>query len=335
MERSEMRGLGSRITPRCARLHPGYMLLAALAAIFVSTPAPAAEVFKLAIGQRGLWDSAIAEIGTEAGIFARHGLELQAFYTSGGGETQQAVISASSDIGVSAGTLGVLGAYAKGAPVRIIAGEATGTAEYYFVRGQSPVRSMRDITPDMTFAYSTNGSGTHITALRFLKEYGIAPKLVATGSVPATFTQVMSGQIDVGFSTPPFGLDAANEGRIRIIATANDLTSVRSQTVRVTIANAADLARRREAYRAFIAAYRETIDWMYADPRAIAAFARYAQIPETMAQTVRDRFYPKTMLQLDQVAGIDALMADAVTFKYIAAPLNPAQLDDLLQLPGK
>jgi hypothetical protein len=28
MERSEMRGLGSRITPRCARLHPGYMLLA-------------------------------------------------------------------------------------------------------------------------------------------------------------------------------------------------------------------------------------------------------------------------------------------------------------------
>src|SRR5215470_14510262 len=256
MERSGMRD--SRITPRCARLHPGYML--ALAFMLAATSAPAAEVFKLAIGQRRLWDSAIAEIGTEAGIFARHGLELQSFYTSGGGETQQAVISGSSDIGVSAGTLGVLGAYAKGAPVRIIAGEATGTAEYYFVRAESPVRAMGDIKPSMTFAYSTNGSGTHITALRFLKQYGIGPKLVATGSVPATFTQVMSGQIDVGFSTPPFGLDAASEGRIRIIATANDLASVRSQTVRVIIANAGDLAQRREAYRAFIAAYRETID---------------------------------------------------------------------------
>jgi len=306
-----------------------------LAFIFASAPAGAADVFKLAIGQRGLWDSAIAEIGTEAGIFARYGLELQAFYTSGGGETQQAVISGSSDIGVSAGTLGVLGAFAKGAPVRIIAGEATGTAEYYFVRAESPVRSMRDIKPAMTFAYSTNGSGTHITALRFLKEYGIEPKLVATGSVPATFTQVMSGQVDVGFSTPPFGLDAAAEGRIRIIASANDLSSVRSQTVRVIIANAPDLARRRGAYSRFIAAYRETIDFMYDDPRAIAAFARHAQISEPMAQTVRDRFYPKTMLQLDRIAGIDELMADAVAFKYIPAPLIAAQLDELLQLPGR
>ncbi len=309
------------------------ILLAAVAAVLMSAPTPAAEVFKLAIGQRGLWDSAIAEIGTEAGIFSRHGLELQSFYTSGGGETQQAVISGSSDIGVSAGTLGVLGAYAKGAPIRIIAGEATGTAEYYFVRTESPVRSMRDIKPDMTFAYSTNGSGTHITALRFLKQYGITAKLVATGSVPATFTQVMSGQIDVGFSTPPFGLDAADEGRIRIIAKANDLASVRSQTVRLIIANASDLARRREAYRAFIAAYRETIDFMYAEERAIAAFARYARISEPMARNVRDRFYPKTMLQLDRVSGIDDLMADAVTFKYIPAPLSAAQLEELLQLP--
>src|SRR5262249_17524819 len=136
MERGEMRGHRSRITPpgRSARgLHPGYMLALALALI-LSAQAHAADVFKLAIGQRGLWDSAIAEIGTEAGIFPRYGLELQAFYTSGGGETQQAVISASSDIGVSAGTLGVLGAFAKGAPIRIVAGEATGTAEYYFVR---------------------------------------------------------------------------------------------------------------------------------------------------------------------------------------------------------
>src|ERR1043166_42292 len=139
MPRREMRGRRSRITSRGAGLDPGYMLV--LAFMLGAAPAPAAEVFKLAIGQRGLWDSAIAEIGTDAGIFARHGLELQTFYTSGGGEPQQAVISGSSDIGVSAGTLGVLGAYAKGAPVRIIAGEATGTAEYYFVRAASPVRA--------------------------------------------------------------------------------------------------------------------------------------------------------------------------------------------------
>jgi NitT/TauT family transport system substrate-binding protein len=303
--------------------------------LLASPAAPAAEVLKLAIGQRGLWDSAIAELGQQAGVFRRHGLELEVFYTSGGGETQQAVISGSADVGVSAGTLGVLGAYAKGAPIRIIAGEATGTAEYYFVRAASPVRAMRDITPDMTFAYSTNGSGTHITALRFLKEYAIAPKLVATGNVPATFTQVMSGQVDVGFSTPPFGLEAASEGKIRIIAASNDLASVRSQTVRLIIANAGDLARRRDAYRQFIVAYRETIDWMYADPQAIAAFARYAQISEATAQAVRDRFYPKAMLQLDAVSGLDDLMRDAIAFKYIPQALSGTQRDELLQLPAR
>src|SRR3954453_13584097 len=143
--------------------------IAALLAV-LAYPAFAADTLKLAIGQRGLWDSSFAEIGIEAGIFAKHGLELQVFYTSGGGETQQAVISGSADIGVSPGTLGVLGAFSKGAPIRIIAGEATGTAEYYFVRAASPVqKDFKGVTPDMTLAYSTNGSGTHITALRFMK----------------------------------------------------------------------------------------------------------------------------------------------------------------------
>src|SRR5947209_16938343 len=181
---------------------------AVLLATLASQQAVAADQLKLAIGQRGLWDSSIAEIGTQFGIFARPGLELPVFYTSGGGETQQAVISGSADIGVSPGTLGVLGAFAKGAPIRIIAGEATGTAEYYFVRADSPVqKDFKSVGPEMTLAYSTAGSGTHITALRFMKEYGFTAKLVATGNVPATFTTVISGQVDIGFSTPPFRLE--------------------------------------------------------------------------------------------------------------------------------
>ena len=305
-----------------------------LALALAAGPAFAADTLKLAIGQRGLWDSAIAEIGTQAGIFAKHGLELQMFYTSGGGETQQAVISGSADIGVSPGTLGVLGAFAKGAPIRIIAGEATGTAEYYFVKADSPVqKDFKAVRPDMTLAYSTNGSGTHITALRFMKDYGFAAKLVATGNVPATFTQVMSGQVDIGFSTPPFGLDALAEGRSRLIALANDLPSVRNQTVRVTIANANDLAKRRDVYDRFIRAYREAIDWMYANDAAVEAFARYASITPATARTVRDRFYPKAMLQLDRIEGMAELMQDAITFKYIPAALSQPQLDELLQLP--
>src|SRR5215470_17495243 len=110
-----------------------FILFAIVIAMARIAPARADDLLKLAIGQRGLWDSSIAELGQAAGIFRTHGLELQVVYTSGGGETQQAVISGSVDIGVAAGSLGVLSIFAKGAPVRIIAGEATGTAEYYFV----------------------------------------------------------------------------------------------------------------------------------------------------------------------------------------------------------
>jgi NitT/TauT family transport system substrate-binding protein len=312
------------------------LIAAALLAALTSTSASAADTLKLAIGQRGLWDSSFAEIGTQFGLFARHGLELQVFYTSGGGETQQAVISGSADIGVSPGTLGVLGAFAKGAPIRIIAGEATGTAEYYFVKADSPVqKDFKGVKPEMTLAYSTAGSGTHITALRFMKDYGFTAKLVATGNVPATFTSVMSGQVDIGFSTPPFGLDALAEGRARLIALANDLPSVRNQTVRLIIANATDLGKRREVYDRFVKAYRETIDWMYSDRQAIEAFAKYASITPAIAQKVRDEFYPKTMLQLDEVKGMPELMQDAIAFKYIPAALTQAQLDELLQLPKK
>jgi NitT/TauT family transport system substrate-binding protein len=311
-------------------------LLLGVVAALIAQPAFAADTLKLAIGQRGLWDSSIAEIGTQAGIFAKHGLELQVFYTSGGGETQQAVISGSADIGVSPGTLGVLGAFAKGAPIRVIAGEATGTAEYYFVRAGSPVqKGFKNVKPEMTLAYSTNGSGTHITALRFIKDYGFHAKLTATGNVPATFTSVMSGQVDIGFSTPPFGLDALKEGKSRLIALANDLPSVRNQTVRVTIANADDLGRRREVYDRFIKAYREALDWMYSDPRALEAFAKYAAISVETARTVRDQFYPRTMLQLDEVKGMPELMQDAIAFKYIPAVLSQQQLDELLQLPKR
>jgi len=311
-------------------------LFAALALILLPSTSFAADLLKLAIGQRGLWDSAIAEIGTGAGIFQKHSLDLQVVYTSGGGETQQAVISGSVDIGVSPGMLGVLSIYAKGAPVRVIAGEATGTAEYYFVKADSPVqKDFKGVTPNMTLAYSTNGSGTHITALRFMKDYGFQARLVATGSVPATFTSVMSGQIDIGFSTPPFGLEAAERGQIRIVALANDLESVRTQTVRVTIANANDLGRRREVYDRFLRAYREVIDFMYADARAIEAFAKYAGISTTLAQTVRDRFYPKAMLQLDEVKGLDPMMQDAIAFKYLTQPLTPQQVGELLQLPAR
>src|SRR3954467_13523776 len=102
-------------------------LLAATAAALLgaAVPASAEDTVKLAVGQRGNWDTSVSEIGQRAGIFKKHGLVLEMVYTQGAGETQQAVISGSVDLGIAAGVMGVLGAYSKGAPVRVIAAETT------------------------------------------------------------------------------------------------------------------------------------------------------------------------------------------------------------------
>src|ERR1700738_4693234 len=137
------------------------LLLAAVGVLASVHPASAEDVLKLAVGQRGNWDTCVGEVGQRAGIFKKHGLPLEIVYTQGAGETQQAVISGSVDIGVAAGVMGVLSAYSKGAPVRVIGAEQTGLPDmYFYVLAASPIKSLKDAA-GKTIAYSTNGSSTH------------------------------------------------------------------------------------------------------------------------------------------------------------------------------
>ncbi len=314
---------------RCAL---GSLLAACAMLAFTLSEAAAQDKLKLAIGQRGNWDTAIPELGTRAGIFKKHGLELEMLYTQGGGETQQAVISASVDVGLAAGTLGVLGAYSKGAPVRIIGAEATGLADYWYVRADSPIKTLKD-TDGKTIAYSTNGSSTHSVVLAFIKENDLKAKPVATGGTASTLTSVMSGQVDVGWSAPPFGLKEMDDGKIRLIARGNDAAAFRNQTVRLVITHADTLQKRKEALARFMQAYRETIDWMYSDPSALKHYAEFVGIPEQMAKRVRDDFFSKDMLWPDEIKGLDQIIPDAVSLKYLAQPLTKEQLAELIQIP--
>src|SRR5262249_29881509 len=151
------------------------LCVAAALALTAAGPAAADDALKLTIGQRGNWDTAIAHLGSKAGIFKKHGLELEMIYTSGSGETLQPVIAGSVDLGLVVGTLGAIGAYAKGAPVRIVGAEATGAADYWYAKASSPIRGLKD-TDGKTLAFSTNGSSTHSIVLAFIKEFGLKAK---------------------------------------------------------------------------------------------------------------------------------------------------------------
>jgi NitT/TauT family transport system substrate-binding protein len=313
----------------------GFLAATALLLTLPVAPSRADDTLKLAIGQRGNWDTAITELGQRAGIFKKHGIVLDMLYTSGGGETQQAVISGSVDIGTAAGVMGVLSAFSKGAPVRILGAQATGAADFWYARTNSGINSLKD-TDGKTIAYSTNGSSTHSIVLAFMKEFGLKAKPTATGSPSSTLTQVMSGQIDVGWSSPPFGFKQMDEGAIKIVGRANDAPLVRGQTIRLVITNPDTLAKRKDALVRFMDAYREAIDYMYGDnPQVIKDYAEFAGVSEAVAKRVRDEFFVKSLLDPDEIKGIDQIVPEAVTLKYTAAPLTKEQLAELIQIPPR
>src|SRR5689334_13914397 len=294
---------------------------ALLAIMAMATPALADDAIKLAVGARGNWETAAAELGQTAGFFKKRGIALDILYTQGSGETQQAVISGSVGIGVGLGTTSVMAAFAKGAPLVAIGNASTGSSEFWYVRADSPVQGMKD-AGGRTIGFSTVGSSSHMEVLAFVKESGVDAKPVATGGTAATFTQVMSGQIDIGWSSPPFGVAAAQEGKIRIIARGNELPHFRDQTIRLIVANAGWLAVNRDVAARFIQAYRDTLEWMYGDPAALEAYAKFAGAPLAIARQVRDAFYPKDGLTVDRISGLDLVMADGVANRYLAAPLT-------------
>ena len=293
--------------------------------------AHAEDKLTLALGQRGNWDTAIAELGQNAGIFKKHGLTLEILWTQGAGESQQALLAGGADIGLL-GTQSAFAIFAKGAPLRIVAAEATGAADYWYVRADSPIKSFKD-TNDKTVAFSTIGASTNSMALAFTKEAGVKAKLVATGGPSGTLTQVMSGQVDVGWSAPPFGLPQINKNEIRVIGYGKNLQSVRGQTIRVLATRAAKQDARPAVFAHFLQAYRETVDWMYASDDALKAYAAFANIPLATAKQVRDEFFPEAILQPEKIMGLQALMDDAVTFKFIAAPLTKEQIASLIHIP--
>jgi NitT/TauT family transport system substrate-binding protein len=53
------------------------------------------------------------------------------------------------------------------------------------------------------------------------------------------------------------------------------------------------------------------------------------------AKRLRDEFFAKSALDPDTVKGLDQLMVEAVSFKYVPAPLTPADLAELVQVPLK
>jgi NitT/TauT family transport system substrate-binding protein len=308
-------------------------LLIAAAVLVPLAPAAAADALKVAVAQRGQWDTAITELGQRSGIFAKHGLTVEILYTQGGPEAHQAVISGSMDIACGGGIESAVGGFSKGAPVRIIGSAMIGSPDtYWFVVANSPIKSLKDAT-GKTISYSQNGSSSHAALLALLDQYKVDAKPVSTGGHPATLTMAMTGQIDIGRGAAPFGLELVDEGKIRVIARGSEIKARSDQTVRVCLANAQLLEKRGDAVARFMQGYRDAIDWMYSDPAAMMVYEEFSGVRHALMAKIRDQYFPKSTLWPDEIRGLDLVLADSLKNKFIAKALTAEQVKDMIRIP--
>jgi len=296
--------------------------------------ARAEDILRVAVAQRGQWDTAITELGERWGIFKKRGIAVEILYTQGGPEAHQAVISGSMDIACGGGIESAIGAYAKGAPVRIIGNAMIGSPDtYWFVPANSPIKSLNDAA-GKTISYSQNGSSSHTALIALLDQYKIAAKPVSTGGHPATLTMTMTGQIDIGRGAAPFGLELVDEGKIRIIARGSEIRARADQTVRICMANAQAMDRRHDAVTRFMQGYRDTIDWMYADPAAMRLYEVFSNVPNELMARVRDEYFPKSALWPDDIRGLDLVLSDALKNKFLARALTATEIKEMVEIPA-
>ena len=314
-------------------------IMAALTLLFAATTASlAADKLKVAIPQKGFWDSSWVEFGEVAGFFKEAGLEIEVFYTEGGAQTVATVVSGSMDIALSNGILGAIGTYGKGGdatPYRIIAAEMTGAHElFWWVKADSPIKSLKD-ADGKTIAFSSPGSSSNLILLTLLRQVGSKAKPVPTGGVPSTFTQTMTGQIDIGWSVVPFALKDVLDGKIRIIARASEATELQNQTIRVNLANVQSLKDKRPAIVRFMQVIHKSIEWAYKDPKAIEIFAKNMKVTPDVAKKAVADFYPKSAMQIGEIRDLDRSLKDALDFKFLPSPKTAKDVAGLFDIVYK
>jgi NitT/TauT family transport system substrate-binding protein len=311
-------------------------------AALLASPLSAAADDRLAVatGGKGAWDASIAELGKRAGIFKEAGIDLEVNYTDGGGKAVEAAIAGSVDIALGASVPSFIGAAVKGAPIKMVAGIFVGLSDtLWYVRADSPIKSIRDFTADTTVAYTAAGAYSQIAGLALIAQSEVPAKAVAGGARSAVMTLVMSGQIDVGFDgNGGLGVPEFQRGDVRIIAVGADVESFHGLTVRGIAVNARALEEKRDLIVRFLKAYQKSIDWAYSGKEAFEMYAADIGVPVADVERIVPVLYPKTAFGLADVGGIDRSIEQGLQFKRIAERPTAEQLQSMFEtlwLPGQ
>lgn len=307
----------------------------ALTALAVAAaPAVAKDKVRLVLSTKVVFEMEHPWSAKENGVFDKYGLDVSMIYGSGGAASLQAVITGSQDVVYGNGVLGVVAAYAKGAPVRVLGSNIRGVPDlYWYVKADSKIKSFKDLTAEDQLVYSRPGSTTDLAAVSIAEALGLKAKRVSVGGPSGSRTQVMSGQVTTGWSVFPLNKNLIREGKIRVIGRGTEASRIANSTIRVIAANSNWLEKNRDVARRLMNALMEGQAISYNSEKQLKAYAkRWKQNYEDVKTAPQDT--PLNVATFLPVAGLDTINQIALETKKIKKLLTKDQLHELVHAWG-
>jgi NitT/TauT family transport system substrate-binding protein len=276
-------------------------------------------------------------IAQDKGFYRENNIDVDAVFTRGGGENVQAVVSGDAQIGLGTGTLAVISAFVKKAPIKIAAAEITGMDAFWYVLANTPMRKLEDLAGKKV-AYSRPGASSHMAVLGIadqIKAKGLKPaEPVSLGGIPEVYTAVRTGQTDAGWSVAPFQLDKVEKGELRVVVRGEEINAMKEISSRVHFTNNDFAAKNPDAVRGFFRAQQRALDYMFDHKEETAKiWIRRAELkfPESAVLKTWD-YYNRAAMSLKPIRGLQTTVEDGIRNKFLNQLLTQAEINSLIDL---
>ena len=259
----------------------------ALAAAWL-TPAQAAEKLRVAKVVPFAWSFTPLDIGIQQGIFAKHGLDIEASASAGDAKLQQLLASNSIDIGIGSGP--GMAFIVKGVPAKAVAA-MYGLPKNMAVRVgyDSDIKTVADLK-GKKIGCTTVGSLTDWIGGRISQKEGWGNDgitMVPIGGMPPARAAIKTRQIDgyIGALETGYALEETKEWRVITDATP----FVDHFITHVMFATNDAIEKHPAAVKAFLEGWFDTIAYMKTHKaESVAISAKVININEAVASRVYD-----------------------------------------------
>jgi NitT/TauT family transport system substrate-binding protein len=257
-------GLDAKGEGRSMKRFPMASGIAALAAMLAmavtAVPAQAADKIRVGTPEARAFNFGMLDAGTQLGIFAKHGIEVERLDLGGGAKLHQGMVAGAIDAALGGGT--DLQFLVKGSPEKAVAMMGTAPANLaVIVRTDSPIKSLADLK-GKKIGTSTVGSLTSWFAMEARRQgwgaEGIT--LVYVGGMESALAALAANNIDAAVGNLEVSYVVEAEGKVRILQRGGDL--VQDFVASVIYASNEEIAQHPDRLRRFLKAWFETVGYL-------------------------------------------------------------------------